>query len=173
MILPAMDVLLMKDHLKTHEGMLYKLRIYFHHAHHPLLKEIIQRQYTIMNDHVRVMLELLDPNRTTPVRLAAIDLDIVPKGDSNLNGTTEKQDKPLSFEGRATAKFMANHNFMSSLLMKNPHVKEIHEKMAIQQAKIAESYTHLIQHLWREKPTMSTAEVQLEIINDFKDLLHS
>ncbi|MBM6618965.1 hypothetical protein [Bacillus suaedaesalsae] len=168
MILPAIDVQLMNEHLRTHEGVLYKLRIYYHHAKNPILKEIIQKQYMVMLDHVRVMLELLNPNRTTDVKLAPIQVDIVP---SPLGGPIADQDKPLAIEGRATGQNMANMNFMSALMMKNSHVKAIHKEMALQQSQLQESYSRFLSTAFNEKPPMSSPEEQLTIINRHKHLL--
>ncbi|KAA0545263.1 hypothetical protein FZW96_17945 [Bacillus sp. BGMRC 2118] len=168
MILPAIDVQLMNEHLTTHEGVLYKLRIYYHHAKNPILKQIIQKQYMVMLDHVRVMLELLDPNRTKDAKLAPIQVDIVP---SPLEGVIADQDKPLAIEGRATGQNMANTNFMSALMMKNPHVKSIHKEMALQQAKLQESYSRFLSIAFHEKPPMSSKEEQLSIIKDHQHIL--
>jgi hypothetical protein len=171
LILPAIDVQLMNEHLTTHEGVLYKLRIYYHHVQHPTLKQIIHKQYMVMEDHVRVMLRLMDPNRTEWVYLAHIDLNIVPDSPKSQDSYIHSQDKPIAIEASATAKSMANTNFMSSLMMKNPNVKSVHLEMAIQQAKLKDSYSKFIQNEWPEKPTMSSKETQLEIINEFVHLL--
>lgn len=168
MILPAMDVQLMNEHLTTHEGVLYKLRMYYYHSKHPILKQIIQKQYMVMLDHVRVMLELLDPNRIKEVTLAPIQLDSFP---SSVEGPFAQQDKPVAIEGRATGQNMANINFISALMMKDPNVKNIHKEMSLQQAKLQKQYSKFLSKAFNEKPPMSSKEQQQDIIRRHKHLL--
>ncbi|MGG7620783.1 hypothetical protein [Bacillus coreaensis] len=168
MILPTIDVQLMNEHLTTHEGVLYKLRIYYYHSKHPILKQIIQKQYMVMQDHIRVMLELLDPYRTNEVNLAPIQLDLLP---SSLEGPIAQQDKPVAIEGRSTGQNMANLNFISALMMKDPKVKAIHKEMSMQQAKLQEQYSRFISKAFNEKPPMSSIEQQQDIIKRNKHLL--
>ncbi|MEQ2527571.1 hypothetical protein WMO40_12725 [Bacillaceae bacterium CLA-AA-H227] len=170
MILPAIDVQLMNEHLTTHEGVLYKLSLYYNLAEHPALKQIFSKQFMLMKDHVRVMLSLLDPSRKGSVQLAPIDLTIVTsihEGQTNKNS----QDKYLAIEGRSTAKSMANDNFISALMMKDKHVKDIHIQMAIQQAKVQEMYSMFISNLFNEKPQLSTKENQMKIVSEFHHLV--
>lgn len=161
----CIDVQLINEHLTTHEGVLYKLRIYYYQTKNPNLKQFIQKQYMVMLDHVRVMLELLDPNRTKEVKLEPIQFEIVP---SFLEGSTSEQDKPIAIEGRATAQNMANMNFMSALMMKNPNVKAIHKEMSLQQGKIQELYSNFLTRAFNQEPPMSSKEAQQNIINRHK-----
>jgi hypothetical protein len=170
MTLPVIDVQLMNAHLKTHEGVLYKLRMFYHHAKHPTLKELIHKQYLVMESHVSVMLRLLNPYDTNWIELPHIDLNIVPK-ESYFEGNMHAQDKPIALEAKATAESMADKNFMSALMMKNQNVKIVHFNMADQQAKLADSYSQFIQNMWPEKTEMSSKETQLGIINEFQRLL--
>jgi len=168
LILPAIDVQLMNEHLTTHEGVLYKLRMYYYHAKHPILKQIIQKQYMVMMDHVRVMLELLDPSRTKEVQLAPIQVDLLP---SSLEVPIAQQDKPVAIEGRATAQNMANMNFISALMMKDPKVKAIHKEMSLQQASLQELYSKFLSMAFNEEPPMSSRNQHQDIIKRHKHLL--
>lgn len=167
MILPAVDVGLMDEHLATHEGVLSKLDYYHHEVASPSLKRIIGQQRKIMQNHVTVMLSLLDPNQNQWVHLTPIEESA---STQQHQGKMNLHDKPIALEAKATAKSMASDNFMSALMMKNPNVKHIHYEMAIQQATLEREYGEFIKMMGWEHPPMATEQSQLEIIQKFQHL---
>ncbi|MDF0728111.1 hypothetical protein PY093_15685 [Cytobacillus sp. S13-E01] len=172
MALPAIDVGLMDEHLTTHEGIINKLKYYHSIVNHPDLKHIINLQIIVMQDHVRVMLGLLDPNRNQWITLSPIDLSDghnqhIEKG----NTSNTSLHKPIAIEARSTAKFMANSNFTSALMMKDPNVKHIHFEMAIQQATLERNYNDFIKKMGWEHPPKVTKETQVFTIQKHQHLL--
>ncbi|MCM3715453.1 hypothetical protein M3202_15385 [Alkalihalobacillus oceani] len=85
MILPAIDVGLMAEHLSTHEGVLHKLEHDYHKVKNPVLQQVIAQQFRIMRAHIKVMLSLLDPNQHQWIHLPPLDESVV---TFNLSSTT-------------------------------------------------------------------------------------
>jgi spore coat protein CotF len=61
MILKAMDLSLMAEHLNTHKAVIEKLNLFFCSVENPELRQVLYEQIVIMDNHVRVMISLMDP----------------------------------------------------------------------------------------------------------------
>ncbi|MCM3715454.1 hypothetical protein M3202_15390 [Alkalihalobacillus oceani] len=66
---------------------------------------------------------------------------------------------------------MANYNFTSALMMKNPNVKHVHFEMAIQQATLEREYGEFMKQMGWEQPPMATKQAQLQTIQQFQHLI--
>src|SRR5690625_5468491 len=71
--LPAVDLGLMADHLIAHEGVINKLELYQTKVTNATLKEIIVSHTSVMRDHVRVMLALINPYLNEHLELTPIN----------------------------------------------------------------------------------------------------
>lgn len=70
MNLPPVDLGIMDEHLPTHEGVISKLKIFKEIVNNQELKKLIQLNISMLREHVRVMLELIDPDHKGEVKLA-------------------------------------------------------------------------------------------------------
>lgn len=172
MTLPATDLGIMAEHLSTHKGEINKLEKYYSVASDADLKEILALQINVMQTHVKVMLMLINPYQNGYVEVPP--LEAYP-GNQLPRGTWGKDpllnNKTIALEARATAKCMANENFVSALMMKNTNVRNAHIEMALQQANLQERYGHFIKKMgWAFVPHVSV-EDQLNTYQHFQHLL--
>lgn len=167
--LPAVDVGLMSDHLMAHEGMLQKLRTYQEIATSHDLKRILALQYNVMSDHVRVMLKLIDPNHTSYVELAPINMTLLEQNSIGHFGISQA-DHWIAREAHTSAKDMANTNFTSGLMMQNQNVRNVHVEMALQQLKMMELYEQFIHRIGGPFIPRVSNEEQLRTYNYFQAL---
>ncbi|HZG58697.1 hypothetical protein [Paenibacillus sp.] len=167
MRLPAVDTGLMANHLEKHEAILAKLSLYRTLAKDETYDRIVSEQIRVMLDHVRAMLELLDPERREPVRLKPI----AHRFAAALMAEWPLDFKQLLAETRATSLNMARENFLSALQMHHPNAKRVHVDMALQQVHFAERYGELMRaHGWEQHP-MASPEEQRETIARFAHML--
>ncbi|MDD1515303.1 hypothetical protein [Priestia megaterium] len=171
MILKAIDLSLMSEHLMTHKGVLKKLAYYYCSVKNPILKQTIYEQFLIMRNHVQVMLELMDPEHNEGVSvltLNQIELVDIPCPETILH----LGDKNILLEVHNTAKSMALDNFSSALKMKATNVKSIHVQMALQQVHLGERYSELGEMMGLNQSPETSLEEQTNTIKRFKHLFH-
>ncbi|MFN2745773.1 MULTISPECIES: hypothetical protein [unclassified Bacillus (in: firmicutes)] len=170
MILPAVDLGLMAEHLSTHKGMLHKLKGYYSRATNAELKEIIGLQINVMRMHVKVMLQLINPyNQNSPevTPLHALSDDPFRKKTGE---PATAHDHAIALEARASAKNMAGDNFFSALLMKDNHVRNAHIQMALQQASLQEMYSRLIKRMGLGYTPHASINAQIGTYQHFEQL---
>jgi spore coat protein CotF len=169
MIIKAIDLGLMSEHLMVHKGVLGKLRLYFCLAEDERLKQILYEQAVIMANHVKVMIKLVDPELNE--RVTAADLQELEPLEIHCSNTAGSMtDQEIALESRNAAKSMAGTNFSSALEMKTPNVRRIHVQMALQQTGMQDRYSELIKEKgWEYAPDSSRRE-QEEAVRRFKEL---
>src|SRR5699024_11741662 len=114
---------------------------------------IKKKQMMIMNNHVQVMKQLLDPKQST-VNLLLITTNVGMV--QNLNNNLDISDQDIAVDAHFTASAMAKENFNSAENMKNHQVKKTHTEMALQQSTIAGMYEQLMNQLgWMSQPDVS------------------
>ncbi|WP_138416026.1 hypothetical protein [Aquibacillus sediminis] len=168
MSLPAIDVSLMNEHLSTHKGQLHKLKQYYQQIRDPYIKQITNAQTIIMENHVDVMLSLLDPYHNHWVQVIPLQQVFNQLQLNQASPIKQPSDKSIVLELHSTAKFMANNNFLSALMMKNDNVKQVHYEMATQQANFEKIYSDYIKHMEWSVTTHVDDDEQLKIINHFQ-----
>ena len=174
MSLPAVDLGLMTEHLTAHEGVINKLELYQTKVINASLKEIMVSHINVMQDHVRVMLSLINPYQNEYVELSPINghlelYYVQIAGEQNINS----QDKWITLDGHTTAKNMSNNNYISALMMQDPYVRNIHVKMALQQFEMLEIYNEFITKMgWTFTPVVSIQE-QLNTFQHYEHILYN
>jgi spore coat protein CotF len=168
-IIKAIDLGLMSEHLMVHKGVLGKLELYFCVAEDERLKQILYEQAVIMKNHVKVMVRLIGPETNEGVTSADLQnfepLEVLCK-----NTAGSMSDLEIALEGRNGAKSMADTNFSSALNMKTPEVRRIHVQMALQQTGLQDRYSELIRERgWEYAPDSSRRE-QEEAVRRFNEL---
>src|SRR5699024_10205933 len=138
--LPAIDLGLMAEHLAAHEGIINKLVFYQTKVTNAILKEVIELHASVMREHVRVMLSLINPYQNDYVDLAPLSEHMRHYNLIAKEQRTNGMDKWIALEGHTTAQSMSNENYVSALMMKNQHVRTIHVQMALQQLEIQDKY---------------------------------
>lgn len=171
MILKAIDLGLMSEHLTTHKGVLNKLQSYYCTVKNPALNQIIYDQYIIMRNHVQVMLMLMDPKINEQVSVSAL-FQIQPVEIPCQPLSIQMGQKEITIEARNTAMSMATDNFSSAIRMKAHNVRDIHIQMALQQVKIQERYSEFMKSMGWEYAPDSSLEEQVKALQFFKHLFH-
>ncbi|CAM3683884.1 hypothetical protein GCM10009865_43970 [Aeromicrobium ponti] len=167
MILKAIDLSLMAEHLNIHKAVIEKLKLFFCTVDDPELRQVLYEQIVIMDNHVRVMINLMDPQINENITVEALtDVKPVPIDcKSPVNQLTEQN---IAIEGRHTARSMALDNFTSALAMKAENIKNIHVQMSLQQVRLQDKYSHIIKKKgWVHVPDVSREE-QIEAMKAFK-----
>ncbi|MFT9597418.1 hypothetical protein [Mesobacillus sp.] len=167
MNLPAADLGIMAEHLPTHEGVISKLRIFKEIVDDQELKKLIQLNIQMLREHVRAMLELIDPNRKGEVKLADMP-------DIQLNTEMLKlseQEKDIVLETRAVSKLMGSNNFNSALMMKDMNVKNIHIQMAYQDVRMQMLYNMVVEHVNGDFTPLVTEAMQSKTHEKYKHIL--
>ncbi|WP_456279259.1 hypothetical protein [Bacillus sp. AK128] len=168
MILKAIDLSLMSEHLSVHKGVLPKLKTYYCHTKDPQLKQTIYEQFVIMKNHVKVMLSLIDDRINETITVASLN-DIEPVTINCNPSTIEMSEEEIALELRNTAKTMAHDNLSSALRMKADNVRDIHLHMAFQQFILQHRYNQVVKRLQQlEVAPDSSLEEQRKILNNFK-----
>ena len=167
MNLPAADLGIMAEHLPAHEGTISKLKIFIEIVENQELKKLIQLNIEMLRDHVRAMLELIDPNRKGEVKLAEM---------SDIQINTEKlnlseQEKDIVLETRSVSKLMGSNNFNSALMMKDLNVKNIHIQMAYQDVRMQMLYNLVVEHVNGDFTPRVTEAMQSKTHEKYKHIL--
>ncbi|MBM7604280.1 hypothetical protein JOC75_002253 [Metabacillus crassostreae] len=166
--LPASDLGLMAEHLAAHEGIINKLKRDYLVIQNPALKQVLYTSITIMRDHVRVMLALIDPQQHSPVHLAQIPINQEKFVYHNLS----EQEKHIALEARSTSMSMASNNFTSALRMKDANTKYVHFKMADQQVKLQGLYNNIVQKTNSDYTPKATEKEQLKTLQHYLHILN-
>src|SRR5699024_9152872 len=139
-MLKNVDVGLMVNHWSAHNAIIKRLDMYINHVQNQQIATIIQKQMMIMNNHVQVLIQLIDPKQST-------------------NNNLDISDQDSAVDAHFTASAMGKENFNSAENMKNHQVKKTHTEMALQQSTIAGMYEQLMNQLgWMSQPDVSTSE---------------
>lgn len=167
MNLPAVDLGIMAEHLPTHEGVISKLKIFNEIVENQELKKLIQLNIQMLREHVRAMLELIDPNRKREVKLAEM---------SDIQINTDKlklseQEKEIILETRSGSKLMGSNNFNSALMMKDMNVKNIHIQMAYQDVRMQMLYNMVVEHVDADFTPRVSEEMQAKTHDKYKHIL--
>jgi spore coat protein CotF len=125
-----------------------------------------------MRTHVKVMLMLINPYQNGYVEVPALETYTENQFHrESWNDGTILKNKPIALEARAGAKCMANENFVSALMMKNPNVRQAHIEMALQQATLQEQYSDFIKRMgWAFVPHVSLQD-QINTYQHFQHIL--
>jgi hypothetical protein len=171
MILKMIDLSLMAEHLPVHKAELDKLASYICTIQNPEIKKAATEQYMIMQNHVKVMIALMDP-----VQNETISIEDLHKWDPvQLNcqqkHTSMSQENILK-ELATTAESMANKNFNSGLRMKAENVRNIHIHMALQQSTMLNRYNALMNKFIKDTAPVSSRKEQEETMETFKKIFN-
>jgi hypothetical protein len=169
MILKAIDLSLMAEHLMVHKAVLDKLASHYCSVEDPKVKQIIYEQYVIMKNHVKVMIALMDPDKNE--NMSVEDLHKwEPSRISCHNSTKGVSQESLIMDLKNTAAAMADKNFTSALQMKADHVKKIHVHMALQQVMILNRYIFYIEKHMEDRAPDTTLKVQRDTMQAFRKM---
>ena len=167
MNLPAVDLGIMAEHLPTHEGVISKLKIFKEIVNNQEFKKLIQLNIQMLREHVRVMLELINPDRKGEVKLAEMpDIQI----NTEMLKLSE-QEKDIVLETRAVSKLMGSDNFNSALMMKDMNVKNIHIQMAYQNVRMQMLYNMVVEHVNGAFTPRVTEAMQLKTHEKYRHIL--
>ncbi|MFZ3579927.1 hypothetical protein [Virgibacillus sp. DJP39] len=171
MILKMIDLSLMAEHLPVHKAEMDKLASYICSIQDPEIKKVATEQYMIMQNHVKVMVALMDPvqnetiginylNNWEPVQLNCQQFSL---GMSQENILTEL---------KTFTETMANKNFNSGLRMKAENVRNIHIHMALQQVMVLNRYIILTDKFIKDTAPESSRKEQEATMQTFKNMFN-
>ncbi|NKE06472.1 hypothetical protein [Mesobacillus selenatarsenatis] len=164
---PAVDLGIMAEHLPTHEGVISKLKIFKDIVDNQEIKKLLQLNIQMLREHVRAMLELIDPDHNGEVKLAELpDMDL---NTEMLN--LSEQEKDIVLEARAASKLMGSDNFNSALMMKDMNVKNIHIQMAYQDVRMQVLYNMVVEHVNGDFTPHVTEAMQSKTYEKYKHIL--
>ncbi|MFD2216184.1 hypothetical protein [Metabacillus endolithicus] len=169
MRIPAADLGLMAQHLATHEGVIHQFKQDYMIVQNPSLKKVLYTSITVMRNHVRVMLALIDPNQTGPKHLPDLHEQ---QQMSFAHVTLTEEEKKIALKARSTSKSMANNNFSSALMMKKANARQTHIEMALQQSKLQGMYDSIIQQAGGEFTPKATSKEQLLTVQNYLHVLN-
>ncbi|QXE00881.1 hypothetical protein [Terribacillus sp. DMT04] len=162
MRIPAADLGLMTEHLQSHKSEINKLNLYRELITNPALDAILHSHLQMLHIHSSVMLELINPARSTYVTLPALQLS----EQMNYGGLTQEEQE-LLLELRSTAKMMGNVNYQSAQMMQDSNVRHVHLQMAYQNSMLQDAYTRLLQHTEGELIPLADMTSQQAVYNKF------
>lgn len=162
MILPAVDLGLMAEHIEAHEGVINRIKIYETMVRNKKLQRLLSVHKRMLRNHVITMLALINPDRQTEVQLPEMEL-LTMVGTHEL----EKFEKEILLDAMSTAKLMGGDNFNSSLMMKNINVKNIHMQMSYQDVSVQMIYEQLLEAVEGDFLPMASIEEQRKTLKHF------
>ena len=159
MILKMIDLSSMAEHLTVHKAQLDKLATYICSIQNPEIKQAATEQYMIMQNHVKIMIALMDPvqnesigtndlHKWEPVQIKCQQSTIAMSEENRLK------------ELATSAETVSNENFNSGLRMKAENVRHIH--MALQQMTILDRYIVLMDKFLKNTAPESSRRKQEE-----------
>lgn len=171
-VLPTVDLGLMAEHLSAHEGVINKLVLYEKMVTNAALKETLVLQASVMRNHVKVMLALINPQQNGYIEIPHLNeynINCYPQVVKEQKGNPDN--KWIALESHNTAKSMANENFSSALMMNNQNVRHLHVEMALQQFALQRKYAGLINKMgWAFVP-YATVQEQVNTYHHYQHML--
>jgi hypothetical protein len=171
MILKMIDLSLMAEHLPVHKAELDKLASYICSLQNKEVKQVATEQYMIMQNHVKVMVALMNPVQNENIGVSDLHKWEPVEINCQQSSIGMSQDNML-IELAASAETMANKNFNSGLLMKADNVRNIHVHMALQQMMILNRYITLMDKLTKDTAPESSRVEQEETYDTFKNMFN-
>lgn len=170
MLLPASDLGLITTHLPAHDGMIMKVKLMAREAKDEKLIELLNIKVGILRSHVRIMMDMLDPQKNDFEKLP--DFNELPQGQlETASRGSQQMDKHIAMEIKASTEAMAKDNFVSALKMKDPQVKQIHIEMALQQVKLLNMVTEFLKEIEADVTPMGTPDEQKKVLNHFSHIM--
>ncbi|MEA3320934.1 MAG: hypothetical protein U9Q88_13080 [Bacillota bacterium] len=80
MLLPASDLWLIATHLPTRYGMIMKVKLMEREAKEEKLLELLNTKVGILRSHVRIMMDMLDPDKSDSEKLPEDHLETTCRG---------------------------------------------------------------------------------------------
>lgn len=170
MLLPAPDLGLIASHLPAHDGMIMKVKLLANEAKDEKLLDLLNKKAGIMRSHVRIMMDMLDPDKSEFEKIP--DFDELPQNqfETTTRGS-KKMDRHIAMEIKASTEAMAKDNFVSALKMKDPKVKEAHIEMALQQVELLDMITEFLKENEADVTPLGTADEQKKVMNHFSHMM--
>ncbi|MBB6451845.1 hypothetical protein HNQ94_000266 [Salirhabdus euzebyi] len=163
-MIKTVDVGLMANHLSAHKPVIKRLELYKSMTQNQQILTILDKQITIMKNHVQAMNQLLDPNQSQVTLPPVPASTFVQASNQGSVPNSNMSDKDIAMDAHFTATSMAKENFNSSENMKTPQVKKSHQEMALQQSSIAGMYEQLMKEMGLSKQPNATIEEQTSVI---------
>lgn len=171
MILKMIDLSLMAEHLPVHKAEMDKLASYICSIQNTEIKQVATEQYMIMQNHVKVMVALMNPVQNETIGIndlhkwepVQINCQQIFVGMSQEN---------ILIALKNIAETMANKNFNSGLRMKAENVRNIHVHMALQQMMILNRYIAIMDKLAKDTAPVSSRKEQEETYQTFKNMFN-
>lgn len=141
MTMESIDRDLMDEHLKAHHVELSKLRLYQETVQDEELLRAIQVQTEMMEHHVEAMEALLRGQAAT---LPSLSTGMTASHHDQGSHKGAMSDHDIAMDCRLTTHAMGADNYFSAQHMKSTKAKEIHFKMAQQNAEVGLKYEHYV-----------------------------
>ncbi|MFG6116919.1 hypothetical protein ACGTN9_17335 [Halobacillus sp. MO56] len=171
MILKMIDLSLMAEHLPVHKAEMDKLASYICSIQNTEVKQVATEQYMIMQNHVKVMVALMNPIQNETIEVNDLHKWEPVEINCQQSSIGISQENMLT-ELATTAETMANKNFNSGLRMKAENVRNIHIHMALQQMMILNRYLALMDKLIKDTAPESSRIEQEETYQTFKNMFN-
>ncbi|MFC3039179.1 hypothetical protein ACFOGI_02805 [Virgibacillus xinjiangensis] len=171
MILKMIDLSLMAEHLPVHKAEMDKLSSYICSIQDPEIKQIATEQYMIMQNHVKVMVALMNPAHNKTVGISDLHKwEPVQLNCQHISLGMSREN--ILIELKTSAQTMANKNFNSGLRMKAENVRNIHIHMALQQMMVLDRYIALTNKFLKDTAPESSPQEQIETFQTFKNMFN-
>ncbi len=171
MILKMIDLSLMAEHLPVHKAELDKLASYICTLQNSEIKQAATEQYMMMQNHVKVMIALMDPVHNETISIEDLHKWEPVSFNCQQNSIGMSQENILK-ELATNAKSMANNNFNSALRMKAENVRTIHTHMALQQMTMLNRYNALLNKFGKDTAPGSSRKEQEETMETFRKMFN-
>ncbi|MBW3112526.1 hypothetical protein KYJ26_11830 [Bacillus sp. MCCB 382] len=171
MILKMIDLSLMAEHLPVHKAELDKLASYICTLQNSEIKQAATEQYMMMQNHVKVMIALMDPVQNETISIEDLHKWEPVSFNCQQNSIGMSQENILK-ELATSAKSMANNNFNSALRMKAENVRTIHTHMALQQMTMLNRYNALLNKFTKDTVPASSRKEQKETMETFQKMFN-
>ena len=170
MLLPASDLGLITSHLSAHDGTMMKIKLYAKQTDNSKLQKLLNTQLGTMRSHVRIMMEMIDPEKSDFSSVPS--LEELPKDqvDEGSKGSVN-MDKHIALELKTMTESMAKDNFFSALKMKDTNVKKAHVDMALQQVDMLKDITEFLKEKEADSTPLGTSDEQKKVLNHFSHIM--
>ncbi|UFT98726.1 hypothetical protein KO561_16230 [Radiobacillus kanasensis] len=167
MTLPAIDLGLMTEHLSAHKGLIHKLKMYEGKVFHPTLRYLLELNREMLKSHTEAMMAFIHPYYNGEVVIPPLPYLQLEEIHKSKETPYHDHDKSITMESKSSSKMMANENFMSASLMKDPNVRRAHLEMAHQQATLQQLYREFSDAMGWSAVSHTTIENQAEIYRHY------